>query len=234
MSQSKAQSAAVLTPLLAGAVELPGQTVPANTKEEADKLAAVLTSGAGQKEKADACRGLALIGSKDAVPALSALLADEKLSHMARYALEPIPDPAVDEALRGALGKLKGRPLVGVIGSIGVRRDAKAVEPLAKLLGDPDADVVRTAAKALGRIGTPEAGKLLLEKLAAAPAADPKGTPPAVADACLSCAEAFLAQGKPAEAAAIYERVAKADLPRHFRVAAAHGLILTRQPAGTR
>ncbi len=61
---------------------------------------------------------------------LAALLGDEKLAHMARYGLEPIPDPAVDDALRDALGKLKGRPLVGVIGSIGVRRDTKAVEPL--------------------------------------------------------------------------------------------------------
>ena len=228
MSQSRIKHAPALaqgTPwVLAGAVESLGQTVPADTKEEADKLIAVLTSGAGQKEKADACRSLALIGTKDAVPALAALLADEKLSHMARYGLEPIPDPAVDEALRGALGKLKGRPLVGVIGSIAVRRDAKAVEPLAKLLGDPDAAVVRTTAKALGRFGTPEAGKLLLEKLAAAPAA----LRPAVADACLSCAEAFLTQGKPAEAAAVYQRVAKAELPKHFRVAAAHGLIQTK------
>ena len=47
---------------------------------------------------------------------------------MARYALETIPDPSVDDALRDALGKLKGRPLLGVIGSLGVRRDAKAVD----------------------------------------------------------------------------------------------------------
>ena len=56
---------------------------------------------------------------------------------MARYGLEPIPDPAVDAALRDALGKVKGRLLVGVIGSIGVRRDPKAVPALAKRLGDP-------------------------------------------------------------------------------------------------
>jgi HEAT repeat protein len=228
MSKSGVKYAAALgqgTPwVLAGAVELRGQTVPADTKEEANKLIAVLSSGAGQKEKVDACRSLAVIGTKDAVPALAALLGDEKLSHMARYGLEPIPDPAVDEVLRDALGKLKGRPLVGVIGSIAVRRDAKAAEPLARLLGDTDADVVRTAAKALGRIGTPDAAKLLLEKLGGAPAA----LRPAVADACLSCAEALVVQGKPAEAAAIYQRVAKADLPKHFRVAAAHGLIQTK------
>ena len=118
------------------------------------KLIAVLKSDAPRKDKADACRELALIGTKDAVAPLAALLGDEKLAHMARYALEPIPDPAVDDALRDALGKLKGRPLVGVIGSIGVRRDAKAVEPLSKLLKDTDPDVAQAAARALGRIGT--------------------------------------------------------------------------------
>ena len=71
------------------------------------------------------------VATKEAVPTLAALLGDEKLSHMARYALEAIPDPSVDDALRDALGKLQGRPRLGVIGSLGVRRDAKAVDALA-------------------------------------------------------------------------------------------------------
>ena len=70
-----------------------------------------------------------MVGTKEAVPVLAALLADEKLAHMARYALEPIPDPAVDEAFRAALGNLKGRRLVGVICSIGVRRDGQGRAP---------------------------------------------------------------------------------------------------------
>jgi HEAT repeat protein len=222
--------APVVAPLLTGAVQSSAQTVAAATKEQADKLIAVLGSGAPLKEKVDACRELARIGTEDAVPTLAKLLGDEKLSHMARYALEPIPDPAVDEALRDALGKVKGRPLVGVIGSIGVRRDSKAVEPLVRLLKSPDAEVARTAARTLGRIGTSDAAKALQKTLAAAPDA----LRSAVADGCLSCAEAFLAQGKRSEAAAMYQEVGKADLPKHFRVAAAQGAILARQPAGTR
>ena len=220
---------ALAAALLAGAVQSFGQDVAPAAKEQVDKLIAVLKSAAPQKEKADACRNLALIGTKDAVPALAALLGDEKLSHMARYGLEPIPDPAVDDALRDALGKLEGLPLVGVIGSIGVRRDANAVGPLAKMLKDSDGEVARAAARTLGRIATPDAAKALQQTLADAPAAFRQ----AVADACLSCAEAFLAQGKRSEAAAMYESVGKADLPKHFRVAAAHGAILARQPAGT-
>ena len=66
---------------------------------------------------------------------------------MARYAMEPIPDPAVDSALRRA-GRLKGRPLIGVIGSIGVRRDARAVDRLAALLKEQGSGVARAAARA--------------------------------------------------------------------------------------
>ena len=112
---------------------LSAQTVPPADKDQEAKLIAVLKSDAPLKDKADACRELSLIGTKESIAPLAALLGDEKLSHLARYGLEPIPDPAVDEALRNALGKLKGRPLIGVIGSLGVRRDTKAVGPLVRI-----------------------------------------------------------------------------------------------------
>ena len=113
-------------------------TPPPATAEQVKKLVAVLQSDANQKDKADACRELARIGDKAAVAPLAALLPDEKLSHMARYGLETIPSPEVDKALREAAGKLEGMQLVGVIGSIGVRRDTKAVSLLAELLHSPD------------------------------------------------------------------------------------------------
>src|ERR1039458_5987394 len=121
---------ALLLTCAAAAFAAPAQPT---TREQVTKLCAVLRSDAPQKEKADACRELARIGTKDAVAPLAALLPDDKLSHMARYGLETIPDASVDKALRDAAGKLHGRQLVGVIGSIGVRRDAKAVKALAKL-----------------------------------------------------------------------------------------------------
>jgi HEAT repeat protein len=66
-----------------------------------------------------------------------------------------MPDPAAGEALRGALGKVKGRLLVGVINSLGQRRDAQSVEALGKLLDDPDRDVAEAASAALARIRPP-------------------------------------------------------------------------------
>jgi HEAT repeat protein len=212
--------------LAGGAQHVAGQTGPGGGQLSENELIAVLESDASQKEKVDACRNLAVIGTKAAVPALAALLDDEKLSHMARYGLEPIPDPAVDQALRTALNHLKGRPLVGVIASIGVRRDAKATEALAKLLENPDTQVAHAAARALGRIGNSAAAQLLSDLLAKAPAVDR----PAVADACLTCAERLLAEGKQSRAAEVYQLVAAADLPKHFRIAAARGVILSQPP----
>ena len=61
------------------------QDAQPSAKEQEPKLIAVLKSNAPLKDKADACRELARIGTKDSVAPLAALLGDEKLAHMARY-----------------------------------------------------------------------------------------------------------------------------------------------------
>jgi len=191
-----------------------------------DQLVAVLQSGAGVKEKADACRELAVIGTADAVPALVALLPDEKLSHMARYALETIPGAAVDAALRDALGRLEGRPLVGVIGSVGVRRDEQAVQPLIRLLASSDPDVAQAAARALGRIATPGATAALREALPRASAANQL----AFCEGLLRCAES--ASGE--NAVKLYDALRATDgLPHQVKAAAWRGAILSRGETGT-
>lgn len=183
-------------------------------------LIAVLKSDAPQQQKADACIDLGRVGTKASVAPLAALLGDEKLSHMARYGLEANPDPAVDEALRAALGQLKGKPLVGVIQSVGVRRDAKAVEPLTKMLGDPDGEVAAAAAAALGKIGTAPAIGALKQAL---------GKVPAAAEGLLRCAEAA---PKPDQAVALYDAVRAAQVLPNVKAAATRGAILARGKAG--
>ena len=163
----------------------------ASSSAEAKRLIAVLGSDAATYEKARACQQLAILGDKEAIPALAALLGDEKLAAYARCGLESIADPAAGDALREALGKVKGKLLVGVVNSIGVRRDAKAVAALGELVAKGDADVAGEALMALGRIATPEAAEILLRSLKAESAA----IRAAAADAALTCAERLTAEG---------------------------------------
>lgn len=96
-----------------------------------------------------------MVGGKTAVPALAALLTHPQLAHYARFGLEPIPDPSVDEALRAALAEVKRKLLVGVINSIGHRRDTKALDAVSELLHDADSAVAQTANATLARIRPP-------------------------------------------------------------------------------
>lgn len=215
-----------LTLALAAVLLAAASAIAADQEAE---LLAVLKSDAGQFEKHEACRVLAHVATKKAVPTLTALLGDEKLSHMARYAMETIPDPSVDVALRDALGKLQGRPLLGVIGSLGVRRDAQAVDAIAKRLTDPDSVLAQAAARALGQIGTPEAAKALEAALAGASGARQVD----FCEGLFRCAEAMSAEGQAAQSLAIYDRLRKlSPAPQQVRAGALRGAVLARQKEG--
>jgi len=200
---------------------------PAATQQQAELLG-VLKSDAPAADKALACKRLALCGDKEAVPALAALLDDEQLASWARIALEVIPDPAADAALRQAAGKLQGRRLIGVINSLAVRRDAKAVDLLIGHLKGADEEVAAAAAVALGRIGGTAAQAALEQALGAAS----DSVRNAAAEGCLLCADRFLKAGDRQQAATLCEKVRAADVPKQRRLEATRGLILARQAAG--
>jgi len=202
------------------------EVYPAKEKELA--LIAVLESDAPPREKAIPCKQLAICGTKDAVPALAALLPNAELASWARIALEAIPGPEADAALREAMAQVKGRLLVGVINSIGVRRDAEAVDVLVAKLKDADAEVASAAAAALGRIGNAPAAKALEQSLAGGPLA----VRSEAAEGCVRCAENALAAGNAAEAVRLYEAVRKADVPKQRKLEATRGVILARGTAG--
>ena len=197
-------------------------------EEKQAKLITILKSDAPPQDKALACKQLAVYGNGDAVPALAALLPNQQLSSWARIALEVIPDPAVDEALRDAIGKVQGRLLIGVINSIGVRGDAKSVTALIERLKDGDAEVASAAAVALGRIGGAPAAKALEGSLVTAPPAVRN----AVAEGCIRCAEKLLAEAQSAPAVELYDAVRKADVPKARILQATRGAILARGAAG--
>jgi HEAT repeat protein len=227
MSKSRIHPVLIVTLLLAFTVPILAQTV-APKSDEAKLIAVLKSADASRKDKADACRLLAIIGGKDSIAPLAALLGNEELSHNARYALEPNPDPAVDEALREALGKVRGGPLVGVIGSIGVRRDAKAIDALAKLLGDSDPVVARAAARALGKIGTIEAASALQAALPNTSA----GNKLDFCEGLFRCAESLAASDQKEQAVAIYDELLKLDAAHQVRAGALRGAILTRDRGG--
>lgn len=213
----------IVTLLLACAGQTVAQTVAA--KGDEPKLIAVLKdSAAPLKDRIDACRQLAVVGGKDSIAPLAALLGDEQLSHNARYALQMNPDPAVDAALRDALGTAKGRPLAGVVFTIGYRRDAKAVAALASLVNSGNAMVVEAAARALGNIGNSEAAQALQQALGKVPAECKL----AVYEGLARCAESFVAGGKNQDAIAIYDQLYQSTAPHHVRGGALRAGILAR------
>lgn len=189
----------------------------------AARLAAAL-DGATNDGKRFLCRMLMYIGGDAQVPALARLLGDQELEGHARYALERIPGPAADAAFRDALGSLKGRALLGAIGSIGERRDAKAVDALVKFLNSSDEAVVAAAASSLGKIGTPDAARAI----AAARSKASPAVQPALTDAYLVAAERLLASGNADAADAIYQQLHAGSEPRLTRLAALKGLLATR------
>lgn len=198
------------------------------TMEKENELLGVLTGDAPGADKAMACKRLAVYGSEAAAPELAKLLGDEKLASWSRIALEAIPGAKVDEALRGAVGALQGKLLVGTLNSIGVRRDAGSVDTLKTRLQDKDSEVASAAAVALGKIGNAAAAEALRQSLAKAP----EGVRSAVAEGCVLCAERFLAEGNATESVAIYDEVRKADVPAQRVVEATRGAILARKADG--
>lgn len=218
----------VLTFVLGLTVPTFAKDKPAGASGREAELIAVLKSDGSRKAKADACRELARVGTKESVATLAGLLPDEELSHMARYALEPIPSPAVEAALRDALGKLHGRLLAGVITSLGVRKDAKAVSRIAGFLDDGDADVSRAAARALGQIGTRNAARAL-EKALPTVSADRQL---ALYEGLFRCAETLSDQGQRKVAIHIYDRLRGVATAHEVRTAALRGAILSRQKDG--
>ena len=189
---------------------------PAARKDLESRLLAVLQSKAPRDARDYVCRQLRTIGTAASVPALEALLPDPDMSHMARYALERIPEAKAGEALERQLHKVNGQLKIGIISSLGAR--GQGVSLLRPLLQDSDEAVARAAALALGRIASVDANKAL------ASAKPRPALAAAFADASMACAENLRATGHAKEAKATYERLLKGNPPESIRQAAERGL----------
>ena len=186
-----------------------------------NKLLDALTSPEATFEcKQFACRMLRRVGTERSIPALGELLTDEKLSHPARFALQGMPGGRVDDILREALGKTTGKLKIGIVSSIGARRDRKAVSDLTPLAGQKDDALAAAATNALGRIGGPDAADALVS-------VRPRDkTQAARAYALLACADSLLADDK-AKAVALYGGLVADGNPASVQIAALRGLART-------
>ncbi len=134
------------------------------------------------------CRQLWRMGTKESIPALKELLMNPRYADMARYALERNPDPGAGKALRDALADIS-QPLertsgavfvadnpelanvvnthiIGVINSLGARRERESVSILVQIAGfalpayEP---LIEAAVAAVGKIGGAGAEAVLAE-----------------------------------------------------------------------
>ena len=64
---------------------------------------------------------------------------------MARYALSRIPGPKADEALRNTLEQTTGNTRIGIVNTLGLRRDSNAVPAIAMLAASSDAATAEAA-----------------------------------------------------------------------------------------
>ena len=237
MSPSFSQKAAWPVAVLLALAWFPIGFVAADETPEQrqERLIAIIESDdSPSADKAITCKHLTRFGDGQAVPALANLLTDEQLAAWARIALEAIPDPAADQALRQAAGQLEGRLLVGVVNSIGMRADGEAVEILAGMLTDQDTEVAESAAVALGRIGNAAATEAL-EQFLTGPAMNeaPRSVRSAVAEGCILGAEQSVDGGDAETAVRLFEAIRNADVPKQRILEATRGVILAHPTNGT-
>ena len=175
-----------------------------------------------------ACKRLAIIGTDASIPALTAMLPNEKLNFNARFALEAMTSAASADALIKAASELSGPQQIGVIDSIGVRNLPTAVPTLKTLLEkNPTPELKKAIFIALGYIATDDAIAILTAE-AAKPLPEEFPTKAGLADALFDAAETCRQAGNDAKALEIYDAlVANEGMPTFIRKAAAYNGLLT-------
>ncbi len=175
------------------------------------------------------CKQLSIIGTEEAVPTLALMLLKKETSDIARYALERIPGRRVDKALRDALSKTKGKVKVGIINTLGQRKDERSVRAFGKLVYDSNETIATAAAAALGKIANAKASDALAEAKNKT-----KGSVKSIVlDSYLMCADLFNENGDQTKAFEIYKQLFAPELSTPIRSAALRGLITTSGNKGS-
>jgi HEAT repeat protein len=204
---------------------------PARSADDAAMLLQVIQSPtASAVDRANAFEKIGDLAGDDAVEPLAGYLGDKKWSHYARFALQKMPGRSATSALLKSLDTLQGDTKIGVIVTLGRRHDAVAVEPLAKLLGQPEISLAAAAAEALGAIGTPAA---VVALTSAFDAEQDTARQAAFGSALLLAGQRLVKSGQTDVAVAVFDRLRASGLPESYRVAATKNAILARGAPGS-
>jgi HEAT repeat protein len=164
-----------------------------------------------------AFRALSLVGTNASIPVLAPLLTRVETAEMARYALAAIPGPAADDALRKSLGQAPNLQIrIGIVGSLGHRKDTNSVSALAALLSYSDPELTGAVVAALANI----ADRPSLDALAAARSKASGQVRDLVAEAYVACADQFAARGEKATAVSVYKQMIAPGEPQMTRTRA--------------
>lgn len=191
---------------------------------EAKLLAALAKPDATYAAKKFICEQLRIVGSHKSVGALAALLGGEQTAPLARFALETLPGPAVDDVLLKALSSATGQREIGLIDTLAARHNEKLVPLLKDRLASNNKELVGVALQALSQVGSPKAAAIL--QLAKVPANLEPLRERAWVDATFNLAKT----GKPA-AAIVFEEAFKKCASVPAVIAAMNGLVECRGAA---
>jgi HEAT repeat protein len=200
--------------LVRGTAANPEQRAPIE-----DGFISILKTGTADAKRF-ACRQLWMAGSDRSLDSLAALLADEAMSDAARFALERMTSPAAGKVLRAGLASARGRALIGIVDSLGHRRDKEALPLLLPLLSDRDAAVAAAAGWAAGNIG----GRDAAQAIETARGKSDGALRRTLTDATLLCADRLAGDGNQRDAAVLYQRLYESEKSPAVRVAALRGL----------
>lgn len=128
------------------------QYINSDRSMAAGVLANVVYGSATKDAKAFACRQLWIIGTPEIVSVLAVALKDPALSDMARYALQNMEYPEVDDALIAALDGTPANVQIGCINSLAMRKSPAAIDAIKPLRKSKDKDVEAAAKHALARL----------------------------------------------------------------------------------
>ena len=202
---------------------------PDALREIEKRILQTLQSEATLAGKQYLCKKIVIIGTDKSVPVLEKMLQKPETIDMARYALEVLPGEAASKALRNAVKKTEGDYKCGVINSIGVRGDEKAVSLLGDLISNKDEKVAIAALTALGNIASGKAETVLHKSINTL---KDKAVLEIALDSYLKCADRHAAEKNYKKAVTIYQELEQKKFPLVTRIAAVRGWIIASGEKG--